>query len=143
MSSNDEAVIATGDSFWDVGCYKRTVTRAEDGAKLCSEFMTLIQERAEIEKHYVKSLKAWSHKWNDSIAKGPEYGTMEATWQASLEEAESLADVHLGIKDKLLTDVQTSIKQWKGENYHKPMVGTYKEAKQLDDDFRKVTSTDS
>ena len=74
---------------------------------------------------------------------GPEYGTMEATWQASLEEAESLADVHLGIKDKLLTDVQTSIKQWKGENYHKPMVGTYKEAKQLDDDFRKVTSTDS
>ena len=75
MSSNDEAVVATGDSFWDVGCYKRTVTRAEDGAKLCSEFMTLIQERAEIEKHYVKSLKAWSHKWNDSIAKGEMLGT--------------------------------------------------------------------
>jgi hypothetical protein len=32
--------------------------------------MQLIQDRAEIEKHYAKSLKAWSKKWNDAIEKG-------------------------------------------------------------------------
>ena len=70
MSSNDEAVQSTSDSFWEIGSYKRTVQRAEDGAKLCTDFMQLIQERADIEKHYAKNLKAWSHKWNDQIAKG-------------------------------------------------------------------------
>jgi hypothetical protein len=32
--------------------------------------MTLIQERADIEKAYAKSLKGWSKKWNDLIEKG-------------------------------------------------------------------------
>ena len=63
---------------------------------------------------------------------------MESTWQSAFDEAESLAEVHMGIKDKLLSGVQTSMKQWKGENFHKPMVGMHKEAKQLDDEFRKV-----
>ena len=70
MSSNDEAVQSTSDSFWEINCYKRSVHRADDGAKLCIDFMTLIQERAEIEKHYAKSLKNWSHKWNEQITKG-------------------------------------------------------------------------
>ncbi len=32
--------------------------------------MQLIQERAEIEKSYAKSLKTWSKKWHDHIEKG-------------------------------------------------------------------------
>ena len=42
----------------------------QDGHKLCSDLVTLIQERADIEKHYAKSLKAWSTKWNGLIEKG-------------------------------------------------------------------------
>jgi hypothetical protein len=34
--------------------------------------MTLIQERADIEKAYAKSMKGWSKKWNDLIEKGIE-----------------------------------------------------------------------
>ncbi len=53
-----------------VDCYKRTVKRHEDGHKLCGDLMQLIQDRADIEKHYAKSLRAWSKKWHDIIEKG-------------------------------------------------------------------------
>lgn len=68
--SDDNMLIASSDSFWEPGNYKRTTKRIEDGYKLCSEFLTMIQERADIEKNYAKSLKAWSKKWNELIEKG-------------------------------------------------------------------------
>lgn len=68
--SDDNMLIASSDSFWEPGNYKRTTKRIEDGYKLCNELMTLVQERADIEKTYAKSLKSWSKKWNDLIEKG-------------------------------------------------------------------------
>lgn len=68
--SDDNMLIATSDSFWEPNNYKRTTKRIEDGYKLSSDLITLIQERAEIEKNYAKSLKTWSKKWNDLIEKG-------------------------------------------------------------------------
>lgn len=68
--SDDNMLIATSDSFWEPGNYKRTTKRIEDGYRLCAELMQLIQERADIEKNYAKSLKGWSKKWNDLIEKG-------------------------------------------------------------------------
>ena len=47
---------AASDSFWDVGNFKRTVKRIDDGAKLCDEFMKLVTERAEIEAKYALKL---------------------------------------------------------------------------------------
>lgn len=38
--------------------------------RLCTDLQTLIQERAEIEKAYAKSLRTWSKKWGDLIEKG-------------------------------------------------------------------------
>lgn len=38
--------------------------------RLCTDLSTLIQERADIEKSYAKSLKQWSKKWGDLIEKG-------------------------------------------------------------------------
>ena len=70
MSVNDEMIQPSSDSFWEVDCYKRTVKRHEDGYKLCTDLMQLIQDRAEIEKHYAKSLRGWSKKWNELIEKG-------------------------------------------------------------------------
>lgn len=69
---------------------------------------------------------------------GPEYGTTEAAWKSTLSEADRIADIHLSVKDRLVNEVQAEIKQWKSDNYHKPMVGPYKETKALEDEFRKA-----
>lgn len=114
-------------------------------SRLCTDLQTLIQERAEIEKAYAKSLKTWSKKWGDLIERGtqsicettpengqqlnsnafaldfagPEYGTMEAAWKGILTEAERLSDVHLQVKENLCCGEIKQIKTWQKENYHK------------------------
>ncbi|GJQ83083.1 putative protein kinase C and casein kinase substrate [Trypoxylus dichotomus] len=135
--SDDNMLIATSDSFWEPANYKRTTKRIEDGYKLCNDLMTLINERAEIEKNYGKSLKAWSKKWNDIIEKGPEYGTTEAAWKGILVEADRRYDVHTRIRDNLTNDVITKIKQWQKDSYHKSMMHI-KERKDMEDSFKKA-----
>nr|CAI5828706.1 unnamed protein product [Callosobruchus analis] len=135
--SDDNMLIATSDSFWEPGNYKKTTKRIEDGYKLCQELMALINERAEIEKNYAKSLKSWSKKWNDAIEKGPEYGTTEAAWKGVLVEADRRCDLHSKIRDNLMNDVLNKIKQWQKDTYHKSMIHI-KEKKDMDDSFKKA-----
>ena len=69
MSIHDE-LTATSDSFWEIGKYSRTVKRSDNGHKLCDNLRQLIEQRAEIEKGYSKSLLAWTKKWNEFLDKG-------------------------------------------------------------------------
>ncbi|XP_076273983.1 protein kinase C and casein kinase substrate in neurons protein Synd isoform X8 [Rhynchophorus ferrugineus] len=135
--SDDNMLIATSDSFWEPGNYKKTTKRIEDGYRLCTDLMTLANERADIEKNYAKSLKAWSKKWNDIIEKGPEYGTTEAAWKGVLGEADRRCDLHNKIRDCLTNDVMNKIKQWQKDTYHKSMM-QIKEKKDMDDAFKKA-----
>ncbi|KAK6626379.1 hypothetical protein RUM43_006690 [Polyplax serrata] len=135
--SDDNMLIASSDSFWEPGNYKRTTKRIEDGYKLCSEFLAMVQERADIEKNYAKSLKAWSKKWNELIEKGPEYGTSEAALKGVCVESERLGDLHLKIKDNLCTDVMTQMKTWQKDTYHKSMM-QIKERKDMEELFKKA-----
>jgi hypothetical protein len=119
------------------GGYKKTTKRIEDGYRLCNDLIQLVQERCDIEKNYAKSLSDWSNKWNDTITKGPEYGTTEAAWKAVLSEADRLNELHLQIKDKLVENVISKIKQWQKEKFHKSLL-QLKEKKELDDEFKRV-----
>jgi len=69
---------------------------------------------------------------------GPEYGTNKNTLKGALDEADRIADVHLTVKNRLLSEVQAQIKEWKNENYKKQMVGGCKETKTFEDEFHKV-----
>ncbi|XP_071038719.1 protein kinase C and casein kinase substrate in neurons protein 2 isoform X5 [Parasteatoda tepidariorum] len=136
--SDDAMLLVGSDSFWEPGNYKRTTKRIEDSFRLCNDLILLIQERSEIEKTYAKSLRNWSKKWNETIEKGPEYGTTEAAWKAVLIEADRRCDMHLRVKDQLLNDTVTQIKLWQKDNFHKTMMNI-KEKKEMDDSFKKVT----
>ncbi|XP_068208945.1 protein kinase C and casein kinase substrate in neurons protein 1 isoform X3 [Palaemon carinicauda] len=136
--SDENAVYTSTDSFWEVGNYKRTTKRIEDGNRLCEDLMKLVSERAEIEKMYAKSLKDWAKKWNNTIEKGPEYGTTEAAWKGVLMEAEQRCDLHMRVRENLINEVHSNVKQWQRDNYHKSMMGQLKEKKDIEDMFKKA-----
>ncbi|XP_060649485.1 protein kinase C and casein kinase substrate in neurons protein 1 isoform X3 [Drosophila nasuta] len=135
--SDDQLLQARSESFWEPGNYKRTTKRIDDSYKLCNDLQQLIQERADIEKGYAKSLRGWSKKWGELIEKGPEYGTTEAAWKGVLTESERLADVHMKIKDNLCNDVNTQIKTWQKDNYHHTLM-QMKERKDMEELFKKA-----
>lgn len=137
--SDDNLLVAGSDSFWEPGNYKRTTKRIEDGYKLCNDLLALINERAEIESSYAKSLKAWSKKWQGIIEKGPEYGTTEAAWKGVCVESDRLGDLHVEVKENLCNKVSTEMKSWQKETYHKSMpLMQIKERKDMEDAFKKA-----
>lgn len=136
-SGEDNFTSACSDSFWEPGNYKRTTKRIEDGNKLCGDLMSLVGERAEIERNYSKQLKAWATKWNNIIEKGPEYGTMEAAWKAVLVESDRRCDLHNRVRDDLQMKANNELKNWQKENYHKSLM-QIKEKKEMDDAFKKA-----
>ena len=122
------------DSFWDIGNYRRVVKRIEDGLRLCGDLMKMAQERAEIESKYAKSLQHWSKKWEDLVAKGPEYGSLEVGWKAGLQESIKIAEIHMEISQKLSDEIVEGVQSWKNSHYHKSIVHL-KETKRAEEGF--------
>ncbi|NXX11519.1 PACN1 protein, partial [Podargus strigoides] len=139
--SYDESAAAaeeTTDSFWEVGNYKRTVKRIDDGHRLCNDLMNCVHERAKIEKSYAQQLTDWSKRWRQLIEKGPQYGSLEKAWGAIMTEADKVSELHQEVKNSLLNDDFEKVKNWQKDAYHKQIMGGFKEAKEAEDGFRKA-----
>lgn len=54
------------------------------------------------------------------------------------EEANRLSNLHYNIKEQLVNEVQTKVKAWQKETFHKSKLGGLKQHKELDDGFAKV-----
>ncbi|KAM3621424.1 uncharacterized protein V6R79_011003 [Siganus canaliculatus] len=128
----------TTDSFWEVGNYKRTVKRIDDGHRLCNDMMNCIQERAKIEKAYAQQLTDWSKRWRQLVDKGPQYGTVEAAWVALMVEAEKVSELHQEVKNRLIMEDFEKVKNWQKDSYHKQMMGGFKETKEAEEGFKKA-----
>nr|XP_009932278.1 PREDICTED: protein kinase C and casein kinase substrate in neurons protein 1 isoform X1 [Opisthocomus hoazin] len=141
LGSCDESAAAaeeTTDSFWEVGNYKRTVKRIDDGHRLCNDLMNCVHERAKIEKSYAQQLTDWSKRWRQLIEKGPQYGSLERAWGAIMTEADKVSELHQDVKNSLLNDDFEKVKNWQKDAYHKQIMGGFKEAKEAEDGFRKA-----
>ena len=129
-------VVASTQSFWDIGNYRKVVKRVDDSARLTVDLLKMLQERAEIEAKYTKHLNQWSKKWEDSIGKGPEYGTIESACKGVCLEAARLASIHEECQKKL-DDITRRLSDWKSDHYHKSL-GSWKETKKAEEGFHKA-----
>ncbi|XP_048468173.1 protein kinase C and casein kinase substrate in neurons protein 1 isoform X2 [Rhincodon typus] len=128
----------TTDSFWEVGNYKRSVKRIDDGHRLCNDLMNCVNERAKIEKSYSQQLTDWSKRWKQLIDKGPQYGTVERAWMALMTEADKVSELHLEMRNALTGEDFEKVKNWQKDSFHKQMIGGFKETKEAEDGFRKA-----
>uniref|UniRef100_A0A3P9HH72 Protein kinase C and casein kinase substrate in neurons 1b n=1 Tax=Oryzias latipes TaxID=8090 RepID=A0A3P9HH72_ORYLA len=135
---DDSSLEETTDSFWEVGNYKRTVKRIDDGNRLCNDLMNCIQERAKIEKAYAQQLTEWSKRWRQLVDRGPQYGTVERAWMALMTEADKVSDLHQDVKNSLINLDFEKVKNWQKDSYHKQMMGGFKETKEAEEGFKKA-----
>ena len=122
-------------NFWDIGKYKYTVKRCDDGHELGEELIKMISERARLDEAYAKSLNQWHKDWTVHLrTNSKEYETGKDSWQAMLNTGKESAEIYMESSKKLLNGPVAKIKEWLKKNYVKPFLQDFKVTKTLEVD---------
>lgn len=136
-SEEELDTIALTQSFWDIRNYRKVVRRIDDGYKLTSDMLKLLQERIDTENKYIKSLHQWSRKWDDHISKSSEHGTLENGWKSLFLSTSRVAEVHTECQRKL-EELLKTVSEWRNDHYQKSIGGKLKGSKKAEDGFQKA-----
>ncbi|XP_038044564.1 protein kinase C and casein kinase substrate in neurons protein 2-like [Patiria miniata] len=124
-------------SFWDIGEPRKVLRRIENGPRSCDDLMSMIQERADVELRYAKGLRQWASKWDDSLRKGPEYGTILTALRTVLQEASAVAKIHEDCRMRLTGDEGPyyNVYKWKNDHFHRSGQEGLRETQQAKEAF--------
>lgn len=124
VGSNKSPDVGTASNFWEKGGYNRVVKRVDESAQALDDFTAMIKERADIEKKYAASLRAFSRKWDGKIQSGPEdpVGTLKVAWNSLLKETNGLFSQHTSLQQRLLSEVQDAVKDFRKERFPRHML---------------------
>uniref|UniRef100_A0A8C8RXL7 Uncharacterized protein n=1 Tax=Pelusios castaneus TaxID=367368 RepID=A0A8C8RXL7_9SAUR len=128
----------SSDSFWMPNQYQRTVRRLDEGSRVCDQLVGCFRERARIEGRYAQHMGAWVQKWRPLVDASPLYGTMRRAWQAFLDTTERLSRLHRDTQRALVLEDLARVRGWQRDNYHRKLLGGFREACELDSGFRRA-----
>ncbi|XP_074872213.1 protein kinase C and casein kinase substrate in neurons protein 1-like [Carettochelys insculpta] len=126
------------DSFWMPNQYQRTVRRLDEGSHVCNQMVSCFRERARIEGSYARHLGAWVQKWRPLVDASPLYGTVRRAWQAFLDTTERLGRLQQDTQRALLAEELARVRGWQRDNYHRKLLGGFREARELENGFRRA-----
>ncbi|XP_071956822.1 protein kinase C and casein kinase substrate in neurons protein 3-like [Antedon mediterranea] len=130
-------------SFWDIDQYRIIIERIENGFKSCDDFMSMIQERAELEVQYAKKLRRWEEKWTTNVLKkGYEYGSTLEALCSCIQEAGHRANLHEQCQKRLLGDEGpfSFMQKWKKSHCHKTIFSGVQEIRKFEEEFSDAQS---
>ncbi|XP_053870957.1 protein kinase C and casein kinase substrate in neurons 2 protein-like isoform X2 [Malaclemys terrapin pileata] len=126
------------DSFWMPNRYQRTVRRLEEGSQVCDQLVGCFRDRARIEGSYARHMGAWVQKWRPLVDASPLYGSVRRAWQAFLDTTERLGRLHQDTQRALVAEELARLRGWQRDNYHRKLLGGFREARELESGFRRA-----
>lgn len=140
MASNSTSIAILGTpshGFFEPAQYERCINRYEFGNELLGLLSNMFEERSNLERTYVNSLRSWSRKWHGELTKLSEYPSNKKVWDQIVSTGEQMADIHQTIASNLHDNIQPKLKQWKKDNYEKSIIN-FKKSKEFEKEFEHV-----
>ncbi|KAL9967094.1 hypothetical protein ACROYT_G025259 [Oculina patagonica] len=96
------------DSFWEQKGYEELRKLCRQGNEFCREVSAIFNERAKIEQTYAEGLTKLAAKAQKTSKDA--LGTLKSSWESTIVEMESEADIHRTLGNQLHDEVSKQVK---------------------------------
>lgn len=124
--------------FYDTKGYGPAVAQIDDGMKTTGHLVSLMLERAKIEKLYADKLDSWSKAMKTKLGKMKEHEKSQVVWVEVISEANCTAATHRALYADINTNCVDATKAWKDQIWKKKFMGGTVQKEQHDKKFQEV-----